>query len=43
MDTEIDALEQRLAKARSLNTGVTQELLTGKARLIKIDKKQDAA
>ena len=34
MDYEIDALEQRLEKARSLKTGMMQELLTGKTRLI---------
>lgn len=34
MDTEVDTLEQRLAKARSLKTGMMQELLTGKTRLI---------
>ena len=33
MDSEIDALEQRLDKARSLKTGMMQELLTGKTRL----------
>ena len=32
MDTELNALEQRLAKARSLKTGMMQELLTGKTR-----------
>ena len=42
MDAEINALEQRLAKARSLKTGMMQELLTGKTRLIKTDKKQEA-
>ena len=42
MDTEIDALEQRLAKARSLKTGMMQELLTGRTRFIKTDKKQEA-
>lgn len=42
MDTEIDALEQRLAKARSLKTGMMQELLTGKTRLLKTDKFQEA-
>lgn len=41
MDTEIDGLEQRLEKARSLKTGMMQELLTGKTRLIKTDKKQE--
>lgn len=43
MDTEIDSLEQRLEKARSLKTGMMQELLTGKTRLIKTNKKQEAA
>lgn len=43
MDTEIDTLEQRLAKARSLKTGMMQELLTGRTRLIKTNKKQEAA
>jgi len=41
MDSEIDILEQRFAKARSLKTGMMQELLTGKTRLIKVDKKQE--
>ncbi len=43
IDIEIDALEQRLAKARSLKTGMMQELLTGKTQFIKTDKKQEAA
>ena len=43
IDVEIDALEQRLAKARSLKTGMMQELLTGKTRFIKTNKKQEAA
>lgn len=43
MDAETDILEQRLAKARSLKTGMMQELLTGKTRLIKTNKKQEAA
>ena len=34
MDYEINSLEQRLKKARSLKTGMMQELLTGKTRLI---------
>ena len=34
MDTEIAALEQRLAKTRALKQGMMQELLTGKTRLI---------
>ena len=33
MDAEIAALEQRLAKARSLKQGMMQELLTGRIRL----------
>ena len=43
MSEEIEALEQRLAKALSLKTGMMQELLTGKTRFIKTDKKQKAA
>lgn len=43
MRAEIEALEQRLAKARSLKTGMMQELLTGRTRLIKTNKKQEAA
>ena len=42
MDSEIDALEQRLEKNRCLKTGMMQELLTGKTRLIKMDKLQEA-
>ena len=42
MDAEINALEQRLAKTRSLKTGMMQELLTGRTRFIKTDKKQEA-
>jgi type I restriction enzyme, S subunit len=34
MDTEIAALEDRLAKARSLKQGMMQELLTGRIRLV---------
>jgi len=34
MDAEIAALEHRLAKTRALKQGMTQELLTGKTRLI---------
>jgi type I restriction enzyme, S subunit len=41
MSVEIDALEQRLEKACSLKTGMMQELLTGKTRLIKTNKKQE--
>ena len=35
MDTEIESLQQRLEKTRSLKIGMMQELLTGKTRLIK--------
>jgi type I restriction enzyme S subunit len=34
MDTELAALEQRLAKTRDLKQGMMQELLTGKTRLV---------
>src|SRR5262249_31701015 len=34
MDSEIAALEQRLAKTRALKQGMMQELLTGKTRLV---------
>lgn len=34
MDTEIEALETRLAKTRQLKQGMMQELLTGRIRLI---------
>lgn len=34
MDTEIDALEQKLAKMRKIKQGMMQELLTGKIRLV---------
>lgn len=34
MDAEIAALEQRLAKTRSLKQGMMQELLTGRTRLV---------
>ncbi len=34
MDTEIAALEGKLAKARQLKQGMMQELLTGRIRLI---------
>ncbi len=34
MDTEIEALEQKLAKCRLIKQGMMQELLTGKTRLI---------
>ena len=34
MDTEISALETKLAKYRTLKTGMMQQLLTGKIRLV---------
>lgn len=34
MDTEISALEARLAKTRALKQGMMQELLTGRTRLL---------
>jgi type I restriction enzyme S subunit len=34
MDTEIQTLEQRLAKTRQLKQGMMQELLTGRTRLV---------
>ncbi|MBV5272217.1 MAG: restriction endonuclease subunit S, partial [Lamprocystis purpurea] len=34
MDTEIAALEDKLAKARNLKQGMMQELLTGRIRLV---------
>jgi len=34
MDAEISALETNLAKARDLNQGMMEELLTGKIRLV---------
>ena len=34
MDTEIDALEAKLSKARQIKQGMMQELLTGKTRLV---------
>jgi type I restriction enzyme S subunit len=38
MDTEIAALEEKLAKARQLKQGMMQELLTGKTRLVNSGK-----
>lgn len=35
MDTELDALQQRLSKTQKIKQGMMQELLTGKTRLIK--------
>ncbi|MCY1457478.1 hypothetical protein D9M71_747800 [compost metagenome] len=34
MDVELAALEQRLAKTRTLKQGMMQELLTGRTRLL---------
>jgi type I restriction enzyme S subunit len=34
MDSEIQALEQRLVKTRQIKQGMMQELLTGKTRLL---------
>ena len=34
MDAEIDALDEKLAKARSMKQGMMQELLTGRIRLV---------
>lgn len=34
MDAELAALEQRLAKTRTLKQGMMQELLTGRTRLV---------
>ena len=35
MDTEIESIESKLAKAREIKQGMMQELLTGKTRLVK--------
>jgi type I restriction enzyme S subunit len=34
MDTEIELLESKLAKAREIKQGMMQELLTGRIRLV---------
>ena len=34
MDSELDALEAKLGKARQIKQGMMQELLTGKTRLV---------
>ena len=34
MDTEIEALENKLTKARQVKQGMMQELLTGRIRLV---------
>jgi type I restriction enzyme S subunit len=41
MDTEIQALEQRLGKTRQIKQGMMQELLTGRVRLISGELKMD--
>jgi type I restriction enzyme S subunit len=38
MDAEIEALENKLAKARQIKQGMMQELLTGRIRLIAREK-----
>ena len=40
MDTEIQALEQRLGKTRQIKQGMMQELLTGKTRLMQPQNKE---
>lgn len=39
MDSDIQALEQRLSKTRQIKQGMMQELLTGKTRLVKPETK----
>ncbi|EKB03411.1 hypothetical protein HMPREF9711_02738 [Myroides odoratimimus CCUG 3837] len=34
MDTELEALDNQLAKARQIKQGMMQELLTGRVRLV---------
>jgi len=34
MDVEIEALEEKLTKARQIKQGMMQELLTGRIRLL---------
>ena len=34
MDTDIESLESKLAKARAIKQGMMQELLTGRIRLV---------
>ena len=36
MDTELDALQQRLSKTQKIKQGMMQELLTGKTRLLNV-------
>jgi len=37
MDDEIEALERRRDKTRELKTGMMQQLLTGRIRLVKLE------
>lgn len=41
MDTELDALQQRLSKTQQIKQGMMQELLTGKTRLLPSEKNHD--
>lgn len=41
IDTEIEALEKELNKYQNLKTGIMQQLLTGKIRLLNQETKQD--
>lgn len=41
MDTEIQALQQRLAKTRDIKQGMMQQLLTGKVRLVTSSTESD--
>lgn len=43
MDTEIDALESRLQKARHIKQGMMQQLLTGRIRLVQPQTKEAVA
>lgn len=42
MDTEVTALETKLAKARQIKQGMMQELLTGRIRLVNGSTGQNA-
>lgn len=42
MDTEIEALDQKMAKAKQIKQGLMQELLTGKIRLVQADENKEA-
>ncbi|MGM0673022.1 restriction endonuclease subunit S, partial [Thioalkalivibrio sp.] len=43
MDTEIEALERRLDKARRIKQGMMQQLLTGRVRLVAPQTTEPAA